>query len=127
MNAFQILDSNNKAISINELDKQACQVWNRELSDREYACPSDESHLNWFDMIGFKIANQSNYHTLGTWTNVKHTIHMSILERKITDSKTGELSLSQEDIDFVRQYIKPYIDLINHWESLGYIPLQIIQ
>ncbi len=127
MNAFKVLNSNNEAIPINKLDGEACTLWNREVSNREYACPSNESMLNWFDMIGYRIAYQSNYYTLNTWLNVKHALFMSVLEGRILDRATGNFKLNQEYLEFIEQYTKPYIDLINHWESLGYTPLQIIQ
>lgn len=162
--SFQILNENNEAIDIAELDKQACEFWGKEIHPKSYATPTSprkdgESELdfafrtlgNWFDVIGWSIHNQG--HKCAGWSNIVATMMVSSLGMKFIDTSKGyndrpvkvaefekqtiydldgnekiTYHLSDElemDIFGVLQYYKPYIALINHWKSKGYIPKQI--
>ncbi len=121
MNAFQIVDKDNNPVPINELDKQAAEFWDVELRSRSYACPTI-NNTNWYDSIGWKIANPGRYAT--GWTQVK----MDLLRLHLEDVAYALVShtkpLSYEEI---LNSWKPYFDLIDHWASLGYQPKQIVQ
>ena len=101
---------------------------------------------NWKDQIGWYIAYQKNY-TSG-WNNVIYTMCAESFGRKILgdeytlpefkryeypriedgiiqDDPIKTIHLPddiEEKIYGAIQYYKPYIALIKHWESLGYIP-----
>lgn len=81
MAGFQILNKDNQAITINELDKEAAEFWGREFDKRMFASPKPHGYeemteiqkiqstlANWYDTIGWNIAHQGNY-TSG-WNNV---------------------------------------------------------
>ena len=94
MNKFQILNKDGKALTMAELDKDAAEFWGKEVHPKHYANPfpdkvaderasfaermkiENENALNnvsnWFDIIGWSVANQGNYTT--GWQNVVHTM-----------------------------------------------------
>ncbi len=124
MNSFQILDKNNNPIAINELDKEACELWNKAVDTKQYAYPEVkpekfESYkdsfnfycglTNWFDKIGWKIAQGRE-----SWNTIKEEILEPFKE------------FSKDEIDNYLP-VAGYINLINHWESKGYTPKQIIE
>lgn len=103
---------------------------------------------NWFDVIGYTIHNQGNY-TSG-WRNIVHTMISDSLGTKFIGGKDDEsipvmkmrecievkedgsqaktLHLEdeiEEGIYYTMKYYQPYIELINHWHSKGYIPKQV--
>lgn len=146
MNAFQILDKENDPISLTQLDKEAAEFWNKTVDPKWYANPSPEGTdvfkqcSNWFDVIGYTIANKGNY-TSG-WHNVVNDLIAEALGQKFIDfenkdtvkvaefEKSGETTISlpnsvETSIYFCLEYYKPYIQLINHWMSKGYQPKQI--
>jgi len=120
MNAFQILDKENNPISINELDQQAAEFWNVEIHPKWYASPSETSG-NWYDNIGWYIANQG--HCTSGWNNVKVSMITSSMESAANRILKGEQT--DASIQVIMEWYKPYYDLIDHWEALGYQPKQI--
>ena len=83
MNEFQILDAEEKAIDLNELDAQACELWKKEQDvkwwtspairregEKDYEFMSREMSANWFDQLGMAITNQENYYKKDSWKNV---------------------------------------------------------
>ena len=160
MNSFQILDKDCKALTMTELDKEAAEFWGKEVNPKYYANPfpikkasegasySEVMHIerenaqnngsNWFDIIGWNIANQGNY-THG-WRNVVHTmVTQSLGECLINlnkdkpielDKFVGDTEIHLEDSCEVKlystlNYYKPFIDLINHWMAKGYTPVKV--
>jgi len=119
MNAFQIIDKDNNPIPINELDKQAAAFWDEELHPKQYASPKGKG--NWFDTLGWHIAQQHSSHFYGrnTWNAVKLSMFIG-LSYDIVE-QTNPAAYTQAQIN----YLKPYYDLIDHWASLGYQPKQI--
>lgn len=119
--AFQILDSNNKAIAISELDAQAAQFWNKEVHPKHYASPYTmeeglgikeqmDFHMkdrNWFDAIGWFIHDGAK-----DW----QAVEIAIMNANLIE-KYG--------LDVMVEIYKPYILLVRHWESLGYKPLPV--
>lgn len=150
MNSFQILDKEGKPIPIKDLDKQACDFWQQEVHTKWYAHPQkrreDEDEFsyisrqgNWFDIVGWNIANQGN--ECSGWANVVASMIAMSLGMKFIDTsegyadrpvavryyqdkgKTLELPKNLEmSIHATLEFYKPYIDLINHWQSFGYQP-----
>lgn len=160
MNAFKILDKNGKALTMAELDKEAAEFWNKEVHPKHYANPFPEKKVskdtsyseavrierenalnntsNWFDIIGWNIANQGNY-TSG-WRNVVHTMVAENLGEclvrlnkdkpielaKFVGDKEMHLSSSwEEELYATLNYYKPFVDLINHWMAKGYTPVKV--
>jgi len=141
MSTFRILNSNNEIIPINDLDKEAAAFWNKEVKPRYYANPTPEftnpdnlqgieltkaqikhgfnESINWFDSIGWQIANPSVKYTTG-WDNIKCCL-LSIHTESLA------LSTIEEQIIILKsanEYVQPYFDLIDHWVSKGYIPVK---
>jgi hypothetical protein len=118
---FQIRDNNNKAISLKELDKEAAEFWKVPLDEKWYATPSGAiQDLNWFDFIGFEIHKKSSCYTHG-WSNVK----CGLVKNTLETFALLPFENWKDKIDKKIAFLKPYFDLIDYWESKGYIPVQI--
>lgn len=123
MNAFQILDANNEPISLITLDELAAAYWNQIIDSKKYAQPENAKLGNWYDSIGWAIANQYRIfeYGLNNWNAVKQYMF---------DCRTGPIiTMSPEEAGVycceIMINCKPYFDLIDHWKSLGYKPKQI--
>ena len=160
MNKFQILDKDAKALTIAELDKEAAEFWGKEVHPKHYANPFPEKRAsedaplsekmrikyenarnnacNWFDVIGWNIANQGTY-TYG-WQNVVHTMVtenlgeclVSLRENEpiklaefVGDTEIHLESSWEKELYSIINYYKPFIDLINHWMAKGYMPVKV--
>ena len=159
MKKFQITDANNNPIAITKLDKEAAKFWNKPVDEKCYANPFPEvtvkedasleahikaemenarnSSLNWFEIIGWNIANQGNY-TSG-WNNVIHTMMAENLGKAILGKEYQIPEFEDTDhnenlhlpvnievsIYSVFQHFKPFVALIKHWESKGYKPVSL--
>lgn len=145
MNSFQILNKDNKAIKINDLDLEASIFWNVPIHPKQYANPMYHPNSNWFDVIGWNIANQG--HECSGWANVVSTMMATSIGMKLIDTSEGYkdravlikgfepikdndniLKLPDEvelDIYGILTFYKPFIELINHWQSKGYKAKQI--
>lgn len=124
--SFQIHSADGKALYINELDKEACELWGKEYHPKDYANPNPPSikedwlkcvedaqnHAdNWFDKIGHIIHEGAD-----NWTTVREKF-LSIYTETI--EKFGlEVCMEVPGIG-------GHVNLINHWESKGYIPVPI--
>ena len=160
MNAFRILNANGEALTMGELDAEAAAFWGKEVDPKYYANPfpdkvADEgaslsekiriqsenarnNGSNWFDIIGWNIANQGNY-TSG-WQNVVHTMVTENLGECLVSLRkdepiklaefVGDTEMHLEDSWEMKlyptlNYYKPFVDLINHWIAKGYIPVKV--
>ena len=160
MNKFQILDKDAKALTMAELDKEAAEFWGKEVHPKHYANPFPDkkisedasyseavqierenawnNNFNWFDIIGWNIANQGNY-TYG-WQNVVHTmVTQSLGECLVRLNKDEPIKLAEfvgdteihlessweKELYSIINYYKPFIDLINHWMAKGYMPVKV--
>lgn len=97
------------------------------------------SSINWYEVIGWNISEQGNY-TSG-WHNVVYTMMADSLGRcLLKNKKDGSTGLAEfvgdgnkihlednveEKIYATLKYFKPFVDLINHWHSKGYIPEKV--
>jgi hypothetical protein len=142
MSAFKILNSNKEAIAINALDKEAAEFWKKEVKPRSYATPTPEfintnnlegrelmiaewdhsrnEKINWFDLIGWHIANPKVNYTTG-WKNIKCSI-LSVHTESLALYSYEEQKIL---LEAANNYVKPYFDLIDHWCEKGFIPVQI--
>jgi len=128
---FQIKTKDGIALTMSELDKEACEFWDKEVHNKNYATPNiDEGHVgNWFDIIGYSIHNPANY-TSG-WNNIALTlINIFIVDLMINCRNKEKVEVtSVEDatkrLVTVHTFTAPYIALINHWMSKGYTPHKV--
>ena len=162
MNKFQILNKEGKAITMAELDKEAAEFWGKEVHPKHYANPFPDKKIskdtpyseavrierenamnnvsNWFDVIGWNIANQGTY-TYG-WHNVVYTMVTEKLGECLVSLRENEpIELAEfvgdteihlgnsweEELYSTLNYYKPFVDLINHWMAKGYIPVKVEQ
>ena len=160
MNKFEILNKEGKALTMGELDKEAAEFWGKEVHPKHYANPfpdkvADErasfaermkierenawnNNFNWFDIIGWNIANQGTY-TYG-WQNVVYTMVTQTLgECLVRLNKDEPIKLAEfvgdteihlessweEKLYSTINYYKPFVDLINHWMAKGYMPVKV--
>lgn len=163
MNRFQILNKEGNPVSMKQLDAEAAEFWGKTLDPKRYANPTPEfinkdnlegdelltammeynmnQDSNWFDTIGYLIANEGNY-TSG-WNNVVNNLIGESLCRIVRDfdnkdivnvvkfKKSEENTISLHEkveisiFGICLKYYKPYIQLINYWRSKGYRPKQI--
>lgn len=103
MKQFQIR-LNNVAISINDLDKIAAEVFNVPFSEHEYAKPV--GGLDWYNVIGWQIASKP----VTTWEEVSLALNDYLSD--CVDDK-------------VRVVFAPYFSLIDKFEELGYVPVTL--
>lgn len=102
---------------------------------------------NWFDVVGRAIHQQG--FALSGWANVVHTMIAEHISSKFIDSSKGYEDRPVLVPEFVEEitddaskvyhlpdkieikiwgilaYYRPHINLINHWQSKGYTPLQV--
>lgn len=100
MKQFQIR-LNNVAISINDLDKIAAEVFNVPFSEHEYAKPV--GGLDWYNVIGWQIASKP----VTTWEEVSLALN-DYLFNGVDDKASA-----------------PYFSLIYKFEELGYVPVTL--
>ena len=155
---FKVLDAQGVAIPINTLDEEACELWGIEVHPKEYATPFkrkftnpdnlegrelalaelrfqiDAPTLNWFDMIGSKIA--FNHSRAVTWSMIREEIVESVIVYKLLEGsklvdteKVDDVPVLKEDISVAIacgiEFVRPFIELINLWESQGYSPVKL--
>lgn len=127
--AFEIHDSSGQAVSLNELDKQAAEFWGKEISVKHYASPSD-NHQNWFDGIGYIVHSPHIKGEITSWKEYKRNVWSMLTEGGfIGDKYLYGFDMTDEQIaakvKSTRNYLKPYFDLVDLWESKGYKPKQV--
>lgn len=152
MASFQILNSENKSLSISVLDAEAATFWNKPIDIKQYTNPTPpfvntdnlegrellvaksrhffDEHINWFDYIGFNIANSKEDKI--TWDSLsEQLVHQSITHHFVKESNLIEIKQPLIDDDLFQSiycsinYLKPYIALIKHWKDKGYTPKTI--
>lgn len=118
--SFQILNPQGEAISLEELDKEAAAFWNTDRNPGSYAHPDTPNHYtnSWYDAIGWAIYNPEKY--AEGWNDVKCTIWV-IQARYLYNKLHDPIQITREIKD-IHIFLKPYYELIDHWESKGYIP-----
>lgn len=137
MNQFEIHDKDGNAIILNELDRQACDLWGTQIDNSrkgQWASPYDAvkdkylsgeytygerkmkgevafwaSRQNWFDRIGWQIASGKT-----TWEELREDILSIYLEHCIPIEEI------QQDIR-----IWGFVQLIELWKSKGYVPVSL--
>lgn len=138
---FQILNTNKEALSINQLDVEAANFWNKPVHPKQYANPfiptegmsemdriKGEMVSNWFDIIGYYIHHPFVEYSSG-WANVKcslYALHLCNMWSGIKPDRDRPIEHQKAYLEYVAtEHLKPYFDLINHWEDKGYIPIKV--
>lgn len=124
--SFQIHNPQGIAIDLKELDKEACEFWKVEHNEILYAHPPLKEYWtnSWFDSIGWAIHHPEGYTSKkeSPWNDVKCTL-WTIQARAMYKNLYSEEFLTE--LNTTKIFLKPYFDLIDHWESKGYIPIKI--
>ena len=115
---FQILDKNGNPIYICELDKEAAKEWGKEDDNEYYAYPGKNFADNWFDKIGWAIANTEHYNN---WSALRRRMLSWELYWNIEDFNTD---LNESRIKAITR-LQPFFNLIYVWEKKGYTPKRI--
>lgn len=105
--AFEILDKENNAIQLDELDKQAAAFWGVDYSTSQYAKPKMHGE-NWFDIIGWEISHEN----CNRWEQVRDGLK----------ARCGRYSDNGSEFDQYLIFFKPFLDLVKHWAELGHKP-----
>lgn len=121
--SFQIHSPEGRVIPIDELDKEACELWKVEYHPACYAHPQLDNYYtnNWFDSIGWAIHHPEMY-TKG-WNDVRCTLW--IIQAKSLYANLYSTEAFNKDLENIRKFLQPYYELIAHWESKGYKPVRI--
>lgn len=127
MAAFQILDKENNAIGILELDKEVCELWGVPVHPKRYAMENPReyypegikgefdfySQSNWYDTIGWMIASENK-----SFEDIIEYYRETF--KKFIGKKDEEGNL------ITLEYIIPKrMLLLNTWIGKGYQPKQI--
>ena len=122
---FQILDENNEPISMNELDKQVCELvgvepdkkWYCKLGKREdYSSRMDYvmNAQNWYDTIGWMIAYEGRS-------------FQQIIQYYIDTMKEFIGEIDEDGAVITIETIYPYhMKLLRFWIDKGYTAKQIV-
>lgn len=112
--SFQIINTkNNKPIFLNDLDKEAAELWGKEVHIKQYAHPyfSEDGNEkfwwlsnNWFDVIGWAIHSSR----ATSWKKVEACLIYDVF-----------------DGDSENEVVKPHLELIKHWKEKGYLPKHV--
>ena len=146
MKAFRIKTKEGESITINKLDEEAAQFWNKEIETKGYANPTPKftnpdnltgieltkaeinhiryENMNWFDFIGYEIANPSINGNETGWNKVRIGLLSKLIKPEMF-KKTFKQQM--EDVAFFNYYLNSYLKLIDHWEEKGYQPIQVIE
>lgn len=111
---FRFDDEDGNPVSINDIDRVACKVWDIEYNDRHYARPEGR-HSNWYDVIGGAITDSS--HKDLSWDKV---IGLIIAGRIFLGTRTTR-HISNELLN-AQEYAQPYMDLVWKLEDIGIQP-----
>jgi hypothetical protein len=129
--SFQIIDSENNQISLDKADEIAAKFWNVEIKPKYYAEPAKAYGLNWVDTIKAVLTDYNLKYL--SWKGIT----TGLLQKQVCESlfighslefepftEEGEaVSLSdkvQLEIMARIEYYRPYVELINHFASLGW-------
>lgn len=118
---FQILDSNNQVVEAKVLDKQACEIWKKPVSEHQFATPHPKQStdvigitegVNWVDTLGWSIAQGYN-----TWDKLREAL----------DKTVQDVAKNKKELSYLTKRLKkPYLKLIEVWEKKGYVPSPVL-
>lgn len=104
---FKIIDRDGKAIELTVLDQQACSLFGIPVHGENYASPHGNKISSWFNVIGLPLAiMKPGPHD---WSEIVGAIY-------------GETIL-QGTLGKDTSFFEPYLMLIRHWKSMGYVPV----
>ena len=117
---FQIKNSEGNTFTINNLDKEVCNLWGHPVDKKAYCVPlgrdefdsSTKGYIeylrqsNWYDSVGYMIHSEK----CSSWDQVINSF--KVLYKDILE----EYKMSLEVL------IPHEMKLINHWNDKGYTP-----
>lgn len=123
-----------ETLTLNEIDKLACEFWGVEEHPRFYASPKiligdkEFAGTNWFDTIGHAIEDCQYRHTKGEGHNYYHDAHEqpykfrgAIFEASAVSAqllRVGTIATtSAENLAEEIKYFQPYIELAFHLQN----------
>jgi len=128
---FEITDPQGKNIAHGELDKQACEFWKVEPQTFYAHPPLPKEWTNsWYDTIGWAIEHLNEFNNAKSgWEEVKGILWI-IQSRDLHNilwegSSVYTNNHLQNRLESIRDFLKPYFGLIDHWSNKGYRPVQI--
>ena len=120
---FKILDKDNNAIPINQLDKEIAELWGKECDPKHYAVPRKRdtypegrkgqfdyiTQSNWFDTIGWRI----HFNKTKSWDELK----------KVFEDDYAKLL---KEFNVTIEKVHPEIfKAINTFKEKGYTPVPV--
>lgn len=131
---FEIRFPNGHKVPMNTLNAEAANLWGVNLKsiDEEYVSPNPLGEVEygnlaaWPDVIGLAITTPELVGVIPmqqNWKGVRETLFNSQMKSgNVWALSTEELV---QDIQKTALYLKPFYELIDLWESKGYIPIRI--
>ena len=91
----------------------------------QYRIMSKQVSSNWFDKLGWRIANPFDILMIGKWEYVKNDLFLNLIRSfKLYEKKPENY---REMIEYILEELKPFFDLIDLWDSKKYVPKSIIK
>lgn len=110
---FQILNTENVPMTMEELDRMASEQFGVEFDEKNYAHPEGRPGFDWFNWIGHSIASlPKGKHE---WSEVIGYM-FQIASISNTSSKEFYYDLDR---------LAPLIDLVLHWKKMGFTPVSV--
>lgn len=130
--SFEIHNPTGNKISLSELNKEAAELWQVEYSPDYYMHPGLKSHWtnSWYETIVWTINNpESTSSNWKGWDNIKASLWIvqaaKLFTMLLEGTTTHTNSRLQKEIESIREFLEPYYKLIDHWESKGYVLVEI--
>lgn len=120
--SFEIHNPKGIVIPTEELNKEAAEFWGVKYDPDRETHPDLPHHWtnSWIGCIGYGISLGAE---LKNWDDVKFTLW--ILQCRPLCSALYDRPEFERELKLVREFLKPYYELIDHWKSKGYIPIQL--
>lgn len=133
--AFQFKNSESGHIyTLNKIDEIAAKFWGKEVHPKEYAYPGEPKDRwihapNWFDMLGHPIEDLQYFTNRDEENRLIYTRSNTPREAEFDMVEVASLMLndatrhsgSVESMYQMLEFIKPYIELCYHLESLNIV------
>lgn len=128
---FQILDKEGKALEINQLDREACELWKVDYDEKYYAYPEipfeNKDNLEGIELTKAKFKHKLNQ-PINWFDSIGWEIHQygKSLEQIKKDyiGKYRSFELTIDEIMTIKPFCD-YINLLDLWIQKGYKAKQI--
>jgi hypothetical protein len=106
---FNIYNKNGEIITLRDLDKEICQMWNQPLLEGDFLSAPTGLHDSWYQILVYCI-NAHQYVGLVCWEAMIGVL-ASASAIEVKDLK---------EFDEVLEYYKPYIKVFIEFNKKGY-------